>query len=93
MKKPGVYILISTKTKRYYTGSTDDIDRRLKEHNYGKVLSTKNGRPWSLATFIECYDLSSAKSSELRLKDYKRKDILDKVVADGIFPWLHKKRV
>ena len=92
MKKPGVYILSSSKTGRYYTGSTDDIERRLKEHNYGKVLSTRNGRPWSLAVFIECSGLGLAKTAEFRLKKYKRKDILDKVVADGVFPWQHNTR-
>ena len=33
-----------------------------------------------------------ARSAEFRLKRYKRKDILSKVVADGIFPWQYNKR-
>lgn len=43
-----VYILLSTKSKDLYKGSTDDLRKRIIDHNSGKVRSTKNGRPWSL---------------------------------------------
>lgn len=43
-----IYSLYSVKLKKHYTGSTDDIDRRLKEHNRGKTAFTKNGIPWEL---------------------------------------------
>ena len=36
-----VYILRSKKAERYYTGHTANIDKRLREHNSGKVRSTK----------------------------------------------------
>ncbi|MBI2065620.1 MAG: GIY-YIG nuclease family protein [Candidatus Zambryskibacteria bacterium] len=91
MKQAGVYILKSDKHGKYYIGSTDDVIRRIGEHNYGKVFSTRNGRPWKLSTFIECSNLSEAKSSEYRLKSYKRKDILNKVINDRIFPWNYKR--
>jgi putative endonuclease len=42
------YILLSEVTGCYYKGSSGDLERRLKEHNRGKVLSTKSGCPWSL---------------------------------------------
>lgn len=87
MKNFGVYILESQKNGRYYVGSTDDIDRRINEHNIGKVFSTRNMRPWFVKVFVECGNLTEARSSEYRLKKYKRKDILDKVIKDKIFPW------
>ncbi|OGI76152.1 hypothetical protein A3C67_01975 [Candidatus Nomurabacteria bacterium RIFCSPHIGHO2_02_FULL_42_19] len=87
MKNSGVYILESQKNGRYYVGSTDDIDRRIREHNVGKVLSTKNVRPWKVRIFINCENLTKAKQFEYKLKKYKRKDILEKVIKDGIFPW------
>ena len=43
-----VYILRSTKTKRFYIGFTIDIKRRLLEHNSGKVTSTKNRGPYEI---------------------------------------------
>lgn len=87
MKKFCVYILESQKNKRYYVGSTDDVLRRLSDHNFGKVASTKNLRPWIIKAFVECSNLTEARSSEYRLKKYKRRDILDKVILDKIFPW------
>jgi putative endonuclease len=40
------YILKSPQNARYYYGSTSDINIRLKEHNAGRVKSTKAFRPW-----------------------------------------------
>ena len=40
-----VYILLSLKDKKLYVGQTDNFERRIKEHNSGKVCSTKNRRP------------------------------------------------
>jgi putative endonuclease len=40
-----VYILLSLKDNKLYVGQTDNFERRIKEHNSGKVYSTKNRRP------------------------------------------------
>ncbi|HMQ61823.1 MAG TPA: GIY-YIG nuclease family protein [Flavilitoribacter sp.] len=40
-----VYILHSQKTHRFYTGCTDNPDRRLEFHNSGTTPSTKSGIP------------------------------------------------
>ena len=40
------YILKSKKDNSYYYGSTDDIPKRIKEHNAGKVRYTKGHRPY-----------------------------------------------
>lgn len=87
MKNFGVYILESEKNFKYYIGSTDDLFRRFKEHNSGRVASTKNFRPWIVKAFIKCGSLAEARSSEYRLKKYKRRDILEKVIKDKILPW------
>ena len=42
------YVLRNQINNKLYKGSTDDLRKRLEEHNKGKVTSTKNGRPWSL---------------------------------------------
>ena len=41
-----VYILESDKTNKFYVGHTDDLERRIGEHNGGESLSTKHGIPW-----------------------------------------------
>jgi putative endonuclease len=43
-----VYVLTSEKTGRSYVGSTDDLDRRLSQHNAGHSKSTRHGVPWRL---------------------------------------------
>ena len=43
------YILQSNKDKQFYTGYTDDLQKRVKEHGDGKVASTKKGIPSQLA--------------------------------------------
>jgi len=42
------YILQSTVTSRYYTGSTEDLENRFTEHNQGEMSSTRNGIPWKI---------------------------------------------
>ena len=51
-----VYILKSKKNNSLYIGSTSNLERRLKEHNEGKSLSTKKYMPWILV-YTEGYFL------------------------------------
>ncbi len=52
-----VYVLysVSFDFDRQYVGMTDDINRRLVEHNSGKNQSTKAYQPWSLI-YKESFD-------------------------------------
>jgi putative endonuclease len=44
-----VYVIVSTNQElRFYVGQTDNIERRLAEHNAGKVKSTKAFIPWKI---------------------------------------------
>jgi len=48
-----VYILKSRVTAdRYYVGLTDDLDRRLSEHNEGKTYSTRDDCPWKFESYF-----------------------------------------
>jgi len=42
------YILFSSKIGKFYTGQTDDFDRRMEEHNRGKTSFMANGMPWEI---------------------------------------------
>ena len=60
-----VYILLSLKDQKTYTGSTDNLDRRLKQHNSGQVKSTNDRLPMKLL-FTETFEtLSEARKREL----------------------------
>ena len=49
IRKPWyVYVLKSKKDKFCYTGCTDNLIKRIKEHNLGLVFSTKHRKPFIL---------------------------------------------
>ncbi|MFC1612879.1 GIY-YIG nuclease family protein [Patescibacteria group bacterium] len=76
-----VYILL-LKNKQLYTGFTDDLKRRYKEHQYGKVKSTKNRRPLKLIHY-ESYSLKSdAERREKFLKTTDGKRLLRRQIRD-----------
>lgn len=79
-----VYILKSAVNGRYYVGSTNDLDRRLKEHNAGKTASVKNLRPLELVFSQKFATLIEARRIEAKLKQFKSRKILDKIVLEQI---------
>lgn len=63
-----VYILKSKKDLQLYTGSTNNLKRRLAEHNDGKVISTRSRRPFELI-YYEAYKAEiDARHRESNLK-------------------------
>jgi len=63
-----VYILRSSVDNNIYVGSTNNISRRLNEHNSGKVDSTRNRMPLSLRAYFAVNDRSRAIELENYLK-------------------------
>lgn len=63
-----VYILKSEVASITYTGSTLDIDNRLKEHNSGKSVFTRRHRPWRVIYQESYEELSQARIREKYLK-------------------------
>ena len=60
-----------------YTGWTNDLERRVREHNAGKGAKyTKSRRPVVLAYFEEFATREEAMSREYAIKRLKRKDKL-----------------
>jgi len=50
-----VYLLSSqVKPSQIHIGSTNNLERRLQQHNQGKVFSTKPFLPWDLV-YYEAY--------------------------------------
>jgi putative endonuclease len=52
----------------FYTGYTQNIERRILEHNSGKVHFTKNKRPVELISYISFKDKYKAFEFEKYLK-------------------------
>ena len=59
---------------------TEDVANRLKEHNAGKMRSTKGFRPWRLV-YVESYDMvEDARRREKYLKTAAgRRFLLEKI--------------
>ena len=61
-------VLRSRKNGRNYYGSTNDLERRLDEHNSGHTKSLKYIRPLKLIYFEKFSTLSEARRREKFLK-------------------------
>ena len=68
-----VYILYSEKLDRFYIGTTDDVDRRISEHNTGHYEDsfTSKGQPWKLILVIDTLTSAQAYSIEAHIKKMK----------------------
>ncbi len=66
-----VYLLESTHCpSRKYVGNTDNVDRRLSEHNFGESIHTNKFKPWKLMTCIAFDTASKAQIFEIYLKSH-----------------------
>lgn len=77
-----VYIL-NTKAGKYYIGSTENLEERIKHHKGGFTPSTKSLGFDSLLFSQEFSTLKEARWVESKLKSFKRKDFIEKILKDG----------
>ena len=74
-----VYVLYSEKAKCKYTGYTEDLMRRLSEHNQGLLGKfTKGKGPWVLIDQEEFTTKKEAIIREKELKTVKGRDFIKK---------------
>ena len=76
-----VYILYLT-TKRFYTGFTSDLKRRIQEHKLRKVKYTKDKLPFKLVHYEAYYLESDARRREKYLKTTQGKKFLKQQMRD-----------
>lgn len=77
-----VYILKGANS-RFYIGSTINLKRRLAQHEKGHTATTKQLPQFQLAFHQSYPSLLAARRIEKKLKRMKRKDYLEKIIADG----------
>ena len=80
--KSFVYILKSGSDK-YYIGSTNDLPRRLEQHRSGHTPSTKRMGELELVFSQEYDNLKDARNVEFRIKKFKRKDFIEKIIKES----------
>ena len=67
------YVLLSQRDKQFYTGCTDDLRKRVREHNQARVRSTAHRAPLRLIYYEACLDRNDAVRCERFLKTGKGK--------------------
>lgn len=70
------YILKGLKTADLYIGFTQDLVKRVKEHNGGLVESTRRYLPWRLIYYEACLNKEDAKRREHYFKTSQGKRLL-----------------
>ena len=75
-----VYILQSETTGRFYVGSTNDLRRRLHDHNAALGGWTRAKGPWKLVYCEEYRTRAEAVAREKQLKAMKSRAYLERLV-------------
>ena len=71
-----VYVLYSEKFERTYVGFTNDLERRLKEHNSKQNKSTKAYVPWTVIYQEQSKTRIEARKREKYLKSGIGRDFI-----------------
>ena len=75
-----VYVLISKKDGKLYTGISQDPEARLKSHNRGETKSTKGRRPFELVYSEKVFNRTSARQREKYLKSGIGREFLQRII-------------
>jgi putative endonuclease len=79
-----VYVLKSQLDGKLYVGYTTNLRNRLREHQYGKVMSTKPRRPFELIFYEGYKNMEDARRREEYLKTSKGKSSLRMMLRDSL---------
>ncbi len=77
-----VYILLSLKDGKKYTGYTINLPSRFEAHQQGKVKSTKDRRPFKLIYFEGCLNQQDA----IKREKYLPRGIKSQILMQSIIP-------
>lgn len=80
------YILLSKIDNNFYTGYTNNLFKRLEEHNQGKVLSTKYRIPLRLIY----YEVCSCKEDAMAREKYLKSGMGKRYIKNRIKTYLSK---
>jgi putative endonuclease len=75
-----VYVLESEKNGKRYSGMTQDLERRLAEHNSGKSKFTSTLIPWKLVYKEEVLGTENARKREKYFKSGAGRKFIEKLV-------------
>ncbi len=76
------YVLYSFKDDKLYVGYTENLKRRIVQHEQGEVNATRSRRPLKLIYFEACLNQSDAIRREKYFKTHYGRMFLQKRLAD-----------
>jgi putative endonuclease len=76
-----VYIIYSEKLKRYYVGSTENIEARLEQHNVGLSKYTSKASDWCLVYSEPFENRTIALNRERDIKRKKSRKYIEWLIA------------
>jgi len=79
------YVLESLKNAELYIGYTNDLHKRLKEHNRGSSGSTKRYMPWKLIYYEACINMNDAKRREKYFKTNQGRRLFKRRLKDYFY--------
>jgi putative endonuclease len=78
-----VYIIYSQKLDRYYIGYSENLAKRLLEHNSGASTYTSKAQDWELKYQIPFNSREEALREEKRIKGKKSRKYIEWLIAAG----------
>ncbi len=75
-----VYVLKSEKDKKFYIGITNNIEKRLKQHNDGNNFSTKYRKPFILVYYEIKENRQEARKREKFLKSGCGRELVKQLI-------------
>ncbi len=75
-----VYVLLSQKDNKRYIGFSDDVARRLEEHNRGYSKATRGRGPFKIVHTEEYPTRKEARKREKFLKSGQGRKFLDEIL-------------
>ena len=80
-----VYILKSVDYDKTYVGFSNNLERRLYEHNAGKTIYTRRYKPWKIVYKEEFKAKTDAIKREKFLKKQKNREFYNKLILNGVW--------
>ena len=78
-----VYILYSEKINQFYTGYTNNLTRRLSEHNRRKGKFTDRGIPWIVVHTENFSTKNEAENSETQIKKKWSRSYIENIIRSS----------
>jgi len=78
------YILYSESADKYYVGSTNDINSRLKKHNNKNKGYTNRSSDWKIVYKKDFVNRTDAIMFEKEIKSWKSRTMIQKLISADI---------